>query len=600
MEMVGIHYLAGVPKCHAETGPMKSTQKVLVIGDDSRSFLSTVRSLGRKGIEVHAAPFDFGSAALLSRYIRKVHFVPYYLDGGAEWLATVSQLLRDEQYELVIPCDERALLPLCLHREELGELARLAIPSPTALEMFFDKIKTRELAQSLGVPVAAGRLLNADELAPSVIADIGLPVVVKQPKSYQLPDLYIRSSTSIVRDEPALTACLRKHTNSAEPILLEQMFEGCGVGVSVLCSDGVILQAFEHHRAHELDGSSYYRKSAPLDADRLAAVARMTTAIRYTGLAMFEFKVNVNSRSWILIEVNARPWGSLPLPVSIGIDFPYRLFQLLSEHKESPALNYPIDRYGRNLMLDFWQARLQAELFRGRPTQALAHWGSWLWGFRRLLTGRERHDSCVLDDYRPGVKEVCDLFAGRAKSLRMRVTGKRAPTGTLAQRLRALAASPQASITILFVCQGNINRSSYAEIRARQLFADNAGRFTFTSAGMLPRNRRPSSPEAVKIAAKHGVDMVRHQSRHATRASLDQADLVIAFDETNLRYITARYPDLATQICLLSELDPRQGAATVIADPEGSSVAVFDAVFQTIDTCLLELARIAQPVERAP
>ena len=37
---------------------MNAPDKVLVIGDDMRSFLATVRSLGRQGLEVHVAPYD--------------------------------------------------------------------------------------------------------------------------------------------------------------------------------------------------------------------------------------------------------------------------------------------------------------------------------------------------------------------------------------------------------------------------------------------------------------------------------------------------------------------------------------------------------------
>ena len=49
----------------------------------------------------------------------------------------------------------------------------------------------------------------------------------------------------------------------------------------------------------------------------------------YTGVAMFEFKRN-DSGGWILLEVNARPWGSMPLPLSLGVDFPYRWYRLLT------------------------------------------------------------------------------------------------------------------------------------------------------------------------------------------------------------------------------------------------------------------------------
>ena len=42
---------------------------MLLLGDDLRAFLAIARSLGRRGVEVHAAPSDFSSSALKSRYI---------------------------------------------------------------------------------------------------------------------------------------------------------------------------------------------------------------------------------------------------------------------------------------------------------------------------------------------------------------------------------------------------------------------------------------------------------------------------------------------------------------------------------------------------
>ena len=99
---------------------MKAVEKVLVIGDDMRSFLATVRSLGRQGIEVHAAPFDLSSPALTSCYIHQVHRLPFYLDGGHDWLNAVMTLLEREKFELIIPCDERSLLPLIRHQAQLS------------------------------------------------------------------------------------------------------------------------------------------------------------------------------------------------------------------------------------------------------------------------------------------------------------------------------------------------------------------------------------------------------------------------------------------------------------------------------------------------
>src|SRR3954454_19872214 len=139
---------------------MHNSRKALVIGDDTRSFLATVRSLGRGGVEVHAAPFAHRSAALRSRYLCKTHWLPYYVDQGSEWLSAIEALVERERFALIIPCDERALLPLHRHRERFSGRSRLAIPDAPSLEIFFDKNNTRELAQTLGIPVAKGRIIR--------------------------------------------------------------------------------------------------------------------------------------------------------------------------------------------------------------------------------------------------------------------------------------------------------------------------------------------------------------------------------------------------------------------------------------------------------
>lgn len=566
---------------------MNGKEKALILGDDTRSFLATVRSLGRKNIEVHVAPFDFKSLALHSRYIHAIHHLPYYLDGGSEWLSEIIALLRTERFSLLIPCDERSLLPLHLHRDALGEFCKLAIPSPEAMDKFFDKLSTRELATRCSVPIAPGKLLTTQDTADSIAAELGIPVVIKQPKSYAFPELYVRSSTKILSDKQQLNTWLELHWQKPAPILLEQMFPGFGLGVSVLCHEGTVLQAFEHHRANEVDGSSYYRKSAPINQERLAAVERMTKAIGFTGIAMFEFKMNPDNGSWILIEVNARPWGSLPLPVAIGIDFPYRLYRLLVHGEVTRPIAYPVNRYCRNLVLDFWQARKNTAILSGQPGKLLSYSAQWLLSFSRLLIGREHHDVLVVDDARPGLLEVRELTSSILKSVLRKFTTPESSLAALEQRIQALSTSD--FIRVLFICQGNINRSSYAELKSRQLFSH--GRYTFSSAGMLPRNRRPSPMIAIEAAARCHIDMSNHLSRTASLAELQAADLILAFDTINLRSIASRFPDLKQPVFLLGELN--DDGKREIADPEGTNVETCLTTFQRINVCLEQLSEIA-------
>ena len=557
--------------------------KVLVIGDDTRSFLTSVRSLGRQGIEVHAAPYTLGSPALASRYVSKIHLLPYYLDGGAQWLQAMQQILATEHYDMVLPCEERSLLPLFMHQQALPAETVLAIPHAVGLDAFFDKVNTRALAAQVGVPVAKGFVPSPGDTPAQVVARLAFPMIAKFKKSYALPDLYVRTGVEIIRTAQALDQWWVRGAANLGDMYFEEIFEGTGLGVSVLCHRGQVLQAFEHHRVNELAGSSYYRKSMPVDPQRLAAVQRMVDATAYTGLGMFEFKLNPQTQTWVLLEVNARPWGSMPLPVALKIDFPYRLYRLLCHGDTAGQQLYRSPVYGRNVIADVWQLRAQAAAHQGRKAAFLKHLMGWAAGFGRVLIAREHHDVFVWDDPRPGLLEAKQFVAERLQALR----GKQPLTPNAALATLLARGARSAAPHVVFLCQGNICRSPYAELKARLTFAQAGVAATVESAGMLPRNHRPSPPTAVAAAAQLGVDLAPHVSQHAFADVIDRASLIVVFDTINYRACLARYPGAAQRLVYLGEFE---GSGTPhpqeIADPDGKSLNTFITTYQHIDGCV--------------
>jgi protein-tyrosine-phosphatase/predicted ATP-grasp superfamily ATP-dependent carboligase len=559
--------------------------KVLVIGDDTRSFLACVRSLGRQGIEVHAAPYTLDAPALRSRYIKKVHLLPYYLDDGKKWLNAIQALMHTEQYAMVLPCEERGLLPLFVHQADLPGSAVLAIPNAQALDAFFDKLNTRQLAQKCNVPIPKGHVWEEGSNAAQLQAELGFPMVAKLRQSYSLAQLYVRTQVCMLHDAAALDRWLKSHQPEAGTVFFEQVFEGIGLGVSVLCDQGNVLQAFEHHRANELAGSSYYRKSMPLNASRLDAVARMVSAVRYSGLAMFEFKLNTHIGQWVLLEVNARPWGSLPLPVAWGVDFPYRLYQLLCLQQQTPAVPYPVHRFNRNLISDVWQMHALAAQLKGQPATLALALLRWLVGFGRILLLREKQDVLVLDDTAPAWAEFKQFIS-------QRLPGWLAPNANLTNAAASIAkVAATKPRQVLFICQGNICRSPYAERAANSVFNSNGLNITVDSAGMLPRNRRPSPPNAIEAARLHKVDLTKHLSKCTDADLVAKADLIIIFDAINLESFNQRHPDQLGKLVLLSAFDDA-GAAAEVADPDGKDVAKFQETYTQIDRCLANLARL--------
>lgn len=557
--------------------------KVLVLGDDTRSFLATVRSLGRQGVAVHAAPANFRSPALLSRYIAAVRELPPWIDDGAEWLAAMQALLRQERYELVIPCNETTLLPLQHAQAQLAPLARLAIPDDPAIAVLFDKLATRTLAEEAGVPVARGRPLLATDTAELVLAELGSPVVVKPRHSYALAALATRGKAQVVTDGTTLARLMQD--SDPDETLLEAFFPGQGQGVSLLASRGRVLQAFEHHRVRERSGASFYRISAPLSPDLLRACEAIVARLAFTGVAMFEFKRSERG-FWVLLEVNARPWGSMPLPLALGVDFPYRWYRLLVAGEERPPVAYRAGVYGRNLLPDL---RATLEEVATEPLQPLAKarlTASRALELLRGLTPRERHDVLVRDDPRPGLAELRIAAAEATQRL------ARALPGAAARRRRQAwrsvdAARARAGDTscILFACQGNICRSPFAAALLRSGLGTRPA-LSIRSAGMIPRAGRPTPDVGIQAAAEFNVDLAGHRSAWLTRPMAEAASLIVVFDETNRAAVLDRYPDLHARLVLLGDLL----ADGDIADPVDGDLAAFRHCYRRIATGVARLA----------
>jgi hypothetical protein len=96
------------------------------------------------------------------------------------------------------------------------------------------------------------------------------------------------------------------------------------------------------------------------------------------------------------------------------------LFDLLVEGETHPPVPYPVGIRARNLLLD--GMNLIADLRRTGP-KGLGRWLADVLDFLmqpiRWITGRERSDSFVIDDIRPGLWECAmllrDLYEKRSR-----------------------------------------------------------------------------------------------------------------------------------------------------------------------------------------
>lgn len=334
-------------------------QPTILVTDANRgSAISIIRSLGRRGWRVIAADSMADCLGFRSRYTWKTLLYP---DAEAEPQALIDclhQAVQQWAVDLIIPVTDAVILPLSAQRRRFEGLCRLALPEVDALEVVTNKLKTVELAQELDVPTPKTKLVHTVQEALEHGADFGWPIVLK-PQNSRLyrEQAAIESFTVCYAENMTQLAQQMARFEERCPVLLQEYYAGSGQGVELLMYEGRPLAAFQHKRLREVPvngGASAFRESVALAPELYTHSVRMLKALKWTGLAMVEFKVGKEGAK--LMEINGRVWGSLPLAVLSGMDFPARLAELYIQGPppaEAPLeATYAVGTRARNLALD--------------------------------------------------------------------------------------------------------------------------------------------------------------------------------------------------------------------------------------------------------
>jgi predicted ATP-grasp superfamily ATP-dependent carboligase len=304
---------------------------VLVTDADRGAAITVIRSLGRAGFRVIAADANTRSLGFRSRYTRERLVYPSPGTAPEAFVETLCRAVRSRHVDLLIPVTDVTVHLVASHRDRLEPMCRVAVAEDAPLRMVVDKCETMRLAERLGVPIPRTSIVETLEEAAAAAEVLGWPVVIKTATSA----CYVRSTGRLERrgaryanSAEQLARCLGPDADGGR-FLIQEYCPGVGQGVEILADRGRVLAAFQHKRLAEIPvsgGASAWRESVPLDPTLYRYAARLVEALSWTGLIMVEFKVGSCVK---LMEINGRVWGSLPLAVLSGVDFPARLATLL-------------------------------------------------------------------------------------------------------------------------------------------------------------------------------------------------------------------------------------------------------------------------------
>jgi predicted ATP-grasp superfamily ATP-dependent carboligase len=370
----------------------------LVVGGDYQG-LGVVRSLGRREIPVFVID-DEPSIARFSRYTTRSLRVPPMReeDRIVEIVMDVGRRYGLEGWVLY-PTRDEMVAAFAKHRDELSTLFRVPTPAWESIRPAWDKRRTYELANELGIPAPA--TVTVDDAAELRGSDLTLPVALKPAIKEHF--IYVTKVKALRADSPdELDEVFRQTCTVIPPreVMVQELIPGngeCQFSYCAFFKDGKPIAKMLVQRARQRPAlfgrSSTYVET--VDKPELEEPSeRFLRAIDYYGLVEMEYKLDARDGRYKLLDVNTRTWGSHTIGWPAGVDFAYMLYRdQLGQEVEPVRARAGVKwiRFATDLPTSLEQ------IFRGRL--------SWR-PFLKSLTSFDIEAVFARDDPLPGLAEI--------------------------------------------------------------------------------------------------------------------------------------------------------------------------------------------------
>jgi predicted ATP-grasp superfamily ATP-dependent carboligase len=316
---------------------------VLVTDASERAALAIIRSLGKKGIKVVAADTTSFNIGVLSKYCAYKITYPSPLENKESFVNFLLHLVKNVKIDLLIPVTDYTMIPVLERREDFEDYVKVAAPPYEVAMRAYDKFQTVSIAQRCRIPHPKTFLIDGVKALREIADELNYPVVIKpRMKVFWKNERAVMvkvTQSNYAYDAKDLQSKYVRLMSKLEGIvpsdffIVQEYVQGAGYGVEMLMGDSNVLALFMHKRLREYPvtgGASTLRVS--VWNRRLAEYSiKLLREMNWRGVAMVEFKLDEENGNANLMEVNGRFWGSLPLAINAGIDFPYLLYKMIVE-----------------------------------------------------------------------------------------------------------------------------------------------------------------------------------------------------------------------------------------------------------------------------
>jgi predicted ATP-grasp superfamily ATP-dependent carboligase len=317
--------------------------RVLLTDGRLRTCLYVARSLGRKGMDAFVGesawfhPHYYNRRRIttfMSSFCTGYFFYPHPADSDS-FVSFMVKLAK--KYDALIPINEDTIIPICRNS---SKFSNILLPHIDDLEVALDKNRVVEQCAKLGIPTPQTFFPSDQSELKKLSKELDYPVIVKwRHEGLGFPRYRIcYSQESLLHNYEIM--------QRVEKPVIQEWVKGFGTGLFALFDRNHKLKAYFMHkriREYPISGGPSTFCESFWDKQILEYGFKLLKSLNWVGVGMVEFKFDVEHNIPKVLEVNPRFWGSLPLAIFSGVDFPYMLCKLIIGEHFATVLNYKLN-----------------------------------------------------------------------------------------------------------------------------------------------------------------------------------------------------------------------------------------------------------------
>ncbi len=511
--------------------------------------------------DVISFPFQY------SRFIRQYYRLPDYRRDAQSFINSLIELCAKNKYSAAILIHDDMLELYMNYRDTIDRVINVICPpSIQQYELSHNKYSLLRYCEKISFSIPYSQLVNSIGELNSIIEDVKFPIIAKPASTAVLVNNHLVTlNVKKINDSRALIDFVREHINNTT-IMLQEIIGGNGAGVNFISKDGKIIEKYIHMREREAFGGGVSSLRKTVGANHLGLfdlIDEFVIDTKWSGLGMMEFKIQ-NDVPY-LMELNARPWGSIEAGVIGGYNIPRKFFLNFYE-KENEAfepIDVPKEVLVLNSKLDLQYSLNEAQ--RGKTLRPLLRWVC-----DTFFNNQIKVEDSLLSDFKFNSYNHIYIFINALKK-RLRKLKK---TGIVPVITKEIFQSKK---KIGFVCFGNICRTPFAKIYAEKHIYS----IGFYSFGLYTEPNRLPPLNAIIAANTMGINIEEHRSSVLTESICKKVDILLFMDEATYRQATELFPTYKNLMYKFNKSD--------IPDPYGTDVLNFTNTYKVIANCLSEL-----------